>query len=75
MERLKLKIAQTHQDVIILRDEKKPNSETFKDFKVVDVSSGVNTTHQPPHPDWHSAKQSFMKSVKVEEGVEVMSFE
>ena len=74
LERLKMKIIQTHQDVIILRDDKKPGSDTFKDFKIVDAASGVKN-HQPPHPDWLSAKQSFAKSATVEAGAEVMSFE
>ena len=75
LERLKLKIVQTHQNVIICRDGKKQGSDTFKDFKIADVATDMSN-HQAPHPDWLSARQSFAKSApSSESGKTVMSFE
>ena len=74
LERLKLKIVQTHQGVIVLEDEKKPSSSTFTDFKITDVTTGVNN-QQPPHPDWLAAKQNLAKSYVVNNEDEVMNLD
>ena len=60
--------------MIILDNEKKPSSSTFKDFKITDVAASVSN-RQPPNPDWLSAKQNFVKSIKVEDGMEVINLD
>ena len=58
LERLKLKVSQTHQRTTLPEDAKKPGSKAFKEFKTVDGITGVNN-RQPPNPDWLAAKHSF----------------
>lgn len=76
LERLKLKVIQTHQMTQVPDEEAKCSSKKFTDFQIADITT-VNFNRQIPNPDWIAAKKDFVKSVDADASkqAEVISFD